>query len=99
MFNFAHAMALQTKPRTGAGRIFENPVLEALTKTHIAIPLALFWSAGALTLWYSMARLGIPLKAGEVILSGSLAALIPVQAGDVLRMSLGGIGSCGVRFG
>jgi sterol desaturase/sphingolipid hydroxylase (fatty acid hydroxylase superfamily) len=52
-------MALKTKPQTGAGRIFQNPVLEALTKTHISIPLALFWSAGAITLWYSMAGLGI----------------------------------------
>jgi len=33
-----------------------------------------------------------------VILSGSLAALIPVSKGDTLRMSLGGIGGCSVRF-
>ncbi len=54
---------------------------------------AMVWLANKL------GSLGIPLKAGEVILSGSLAALIPVKAGDTLRMSLGGIGSCGVRFG
>lgn len=46
----------------------------------------------------TLGKLGIPLKAGEVILSGSLAALIPVKAGDNLRMSIGGIGSCSVRF-
>lgn len=46
----------------------------------------------------TLGRLGIPLKAGEVILSGSLAALIPVQAGDSLRVSIGGIGGCSVRF-
>ena len=46
----------------------------------------------------TLGRLGIPLKAGEVILSGSLAALIPVKAGDSLRMAIGGIGGCGVRF-
>jgi len=33
-----------------------------------------------------------------VILSGSLAAMVPAQAGDNLRVSLGGIGSAGVRF-
>ncbi|MFT3885355.1 MAG: sterol desaturase family protein [Flavobacteriales bacterium] len=44
---------------TGSGRIFKNPVLEALTKTHIAIPLTLFWGAGLLTLWYSIAKLGL----------------------------------------
>ncbi len=43
----------------GAGRIFKNPFLEALTKTHIAIPLGLFWSAGIITLWYSIAKLGV----------------------------------------
>ena len=46
----------------------------------------------------TLGRLGIPLKAGEVILSGSLAALIPVVAGDSLRVSIGGIGGCSVRF-
>lgn len=46
----------------------------------------------------TLGRLGIPLKAGEVILSGSLAALIPVQAGDSLRVTIGGIGGCSVKF-
>jgi 2-oxopent-4-enoate/cis-2-oxohex-4-enoate hydratase len=38
---------------------------------------------------------GHRLKAGEVILSGSLAAG-PVKAGDSLRMAIGGIGGCSV---
>jgi 2-oxopent-4-enoate/cis-2-oxohex-4-enoate hydratase len=46
----------------------------------------------------TLGRLGIPLKAGEVILSGSLAAMFPVKAGDNLRMSIGGMGGCSVRF-
>lgn len=46
----------------------------------------------------TLGRLGIPLKAGEVVLSGSLAALIPVTTGDNLRATVGGIGSCSVRF-
>jgi 2-oxopent-4-enoate/cis-2-oxohex-4-enoate hydratase len=46
----------------------------------------------------TMGRLGIALRAGEVILSGSLAALIPVQAGDNLRVTIGGIGGCSTRF-
>ncbi|MBX2973291.1 MAG: sterol desaturase family protein [Flavobacteriales bacterium] len=33
--------------RTSSGRIFQNPVLEALTKTHIAIPLTIFFGIGA----------------------------------------------------
>ncbi|WP_254797711.1 2-oxopent-4-enoate hydratase [Geopseudomonas aromaticivorans] len=46
----------------------------------------------------TLGRLGVPLKAGEVILSGSLGPMIPVAAGDNLRVSIGGIGSCAVRF-
>lgn len=46
----------------------------------------------------TLGALGIGLKKGEVILSGSLAAMVPVQAGDQLRISIGGIGSAAVRF-
>lgn len=46
----------------------------------------------------TLGRLGMGLKAGEVILSGSLGAMVPVSAGDHLRVSIGGIGSCSVRF-
>ena len=53
---------------------------------------AVAWLANAL------GRFDIALKAGEVILSGSLAAMIPVQRGDRFRMQIGGIGECNVRF-
>lgn len=45
-----------------------------------------------------LGSLDIGLKAGEVILSGSLAAMVPVKAGDNLRVTIGGIGGCSVRF-
>lgn len=45
-----------------------------------------------------LGEFGIVLKAGEVILSGSLSIMFPIQAGDVLRMSLNGIGSVSCRF-
>jgi 2-oxopent-4-enoate/cis-2-oxohex-4-enoate hydratase len=45
-----------------------------------------------------LGELGIVLKAGEVILSGSLSIMFPVQAGDVLRMSLSGVGNVSCRF-
>jgi 2-oxopent-4-enoate/cis-2-oxohex-4-enoate hydratase len=41
---------------------------------------------------------GIRLLAGEVILSGSLVPLEPVEAGDDFRIVIGGIGSASVRF-
>lgn len=54
--------------------------------------IAVAWLANTL------GRLGMSLKAGEIILSGALSAMVPVAAGDQLRMSLAGIGSCSVRF-
>lgn len=46
----------------------------------------------------TMGALGIPLKAGEVILSGALAAMLPAKAGDNFRVSIGGLGGCTIRF-
>jgi 2-oxopent-4-enoate/cis-2-oxohex-4-enoate hydratase len=46
----------------------------------------------------TLGALGIPLRAGEVILSGSLGIMVPVKAGDSLRVTIGGIGGCSVRF-
>ena len=45
-----------------------------------------------------MGQFGIPLKAGEVILSGSLVPMEPVVAGDYMSVSIGGIGNASVRF-
>ena len=46
----------------------------------------------------TLGALGIPLKAGEVILSGALAAMFPAKSGDQFRVSIGGLGDCSVRF-
>jgi 2-oxopent-4-enoate/cis-2-oxohex-4-enoate hydratase len=46
----------------------------------------------------TLGRLGMPFRAGEVILSGSLAPLIPVGHGDRLVAHIGGIGSCSIAF-
>ena len=46
----------------------------------------------------TLGAFGIELKAGEVILSGSLVPLQSVQAGDSMQMEIGGIGQASVRF-
>jgi 2-oxopent-4-enoate/cis-2-oxohex-4-enoate hydratase len=46
----------------------------------------------------TLGRYGIPLKAGEVILSGSLVPLEPVSAGDEMKMSISGVGPAHVKF-
>lgn len=45
-----------------------------------------------------MGALGVALRRGEVVLSGSLVPLQPVQSGDEVRASVGGIGQVSVRF-
>lgn len=46
----------------------------------------------------TLGEFGIPFKAGEVILSGSLAPLIPVVAGDRMSLEIEGIGGCSCQF-
>jgi len=46
----------------------------------------------------TLGALGIPFLAGEVILSGSQSTLIPAKVGDTLKCTIGGLGSCTVRF-
>jgi 2-keto-4-pentenoate hydratase len=41
---------------------------------------------------------GIPLHAGEIVLSGSLVPLAPASAGDHFTMSIDGLGGAEVRF-
>ena len=46
----------------------------------------------------TLGELGIPFRAGEVILSGSQSPLVPVVDGDELVCTVGGLGSCRVTF-
>ncbi len=79
-----------------AGMVLEKNGEVVSTSTGAAVqgsPVnAVVWLANTL------GRLGIVLKAGEVILSGSQSPLVPVKAGDSLHCSVGGLGSASVRF-
>ncbi|MDB5980827.1 MAG: putative 2-oxopent-4-enoate hydratase, partial [Pseudomonas sp.] len=46
----------------------------------------------------TLGEFGIPFKAGEIILSGSLVPLEPVQAGDRMELSIAGFGTAAVSF-
>jgi 2-oxopent-4-enoate/cis-2-oxohex-4-enoate hydratase len=46
----------------------------------------------------TLGAFGIPFKAGEVILSGSLAPLVPALAGDHFAMAIDGLGTCSIQF-
>jgi 2-oxopent-4-enoate/cis-2-oxohex-4-enoate hydratase len=46
----------------------------------------------------TLAGLGVPLLAGEIVLSGSLVPLEPVVPGDHLRITVGGLGTVEAHF-
>ncbi|MGB0907006.1 MAG: fumarylacetoacetate hydrolase family protein [Maricaulaceae bacterium] len=69
------------------------PLSEGVGAATLGSPLAaVAWLANTL------GERGIPFKAGEIILSGSLVALEPVSAGDKMHVSIDGIGDCEVSF-
>jgi len=66
-------MATSVTRPDARGRIFKSDFLESLTRTHIAVPLTLFWTAGALTLWYSVTREGVSVPTAVIFfLCGAL---------------------------
>src|SRR5450631_3661687 len=79
-----------------AGMVLEKNGEVVSTSTGAAVQgspaNAVAWLANTL------GRLGIGLKAGEVILSGSQSPLVPVKAGDSLVCSVGGLGGTSVRL-
>lgn len=76
-------------------RIYKNDALhcEGLGSAVQGNPLtAVAWLANTL------GEFGIPFRAGEVILSGSLGPLIPVVAGDRMHLELEGVGTASCSF-
>ncbi len=90
------AVGLQGLDLSTCGMVLEKNGVIAGTGAGAAAlgsPVAcVAWLANAL------GRYGISLRAGEIILSGSLGPLLPVAAGDSLHLSIGGIGSASIRF-
>ena len=76
-------------------RVFKNGTLisEGLGSAVQGNPLtAVAWLANTL------GGFGIPFKAGEIILSGSLVPLEPAHAGDRFELTIDGLGSAQVSF-
>ncbi len=76
-------------------QVFKNAakISEGLGSAVQGNPLtAVAWLANTL------GQFGIPFKAGEIILSGSLVPLEPVTAGDCFSLTIDGLGSARVSF-
>ena len=71
------------------GELFSTGVGAAVQGSPVN---AVVWLANTL------GQFGLPFRAGEVILSGAQAALVPVTTGDELVCTIGGLGSCTARF-
>ncbi len=71
------------------GELFSTGVGAAVQGSPVN---AVVWLANTL------GELGIPFLAGEVILSGSQSALVPVVDGDELVCHVGGLGTCRANF-
>ena len=46
----------------------------------------------------TLCRLGSPLRPGEIVLSGALGPVLPVDAGDFFELEVAHVGRCSVRF-
>jgi 2-oxopent-4-enoate hydratase len=46
----------------------------------------------------TLCRLGSPLRPGDLVLSGALGPVLPVEAGDFFELEVAHVGRCGVRF-
>lgn len=76
-------------------RVFKNGALlsEGVGKEALGSPLnCVAWLAN------TFGAHGISLNPGDIILSGSLVPLEPVQAGDTMRVEIDGIGTASVAF-
>lgn len=63
---------MATRNISESGRIFKSPVLEALTRTHIAFPLTIFYGTGAFALYVALAWYAQPwLSSAALFLVGA----------------------------
>lgn len=68
-------------------------VSEGIGKNCLGSPVnAMLWLA------QQMVKMGRPMRAGEVILTGALGSMVTAQAGDDFRVTIEGLGEVSVKF-
>lgn len=92
----SHALDPRRIDLSTCGMVFEKNgdlVATSAGAATLGSPLnAVAWLANTL------GRFGQGLAAGDIVLSGGLAAMLPARVGDSFRVSIGGLGGCSVRF-
>jgi 4-hydroxysphinganine ceramide fatty acyl 2-hydroxylase len=59
---------LDRPDNNGSAQMFQNPILERISRTHISIPLILFFSISAVSLYYAITSTTISLGIGVLVL-------------------------------
>lgn len=74
MMNQRLADIAHPKPKhTGTKQLFDNPILEALSRTHISIPVTLWLTLSAFLGWYAFSYTNMaPVTIGGLFLTGFL---------------------------
>src|SRR5258707_15694271 len=68
------------KPQTkGTKRLFKNPVLEKLTRTHISVPLVIFFSYSSALLYWSITHTSLSILATVAMFMVGLIAFTWVE--------------------
>ncbi|KEO72909.1 sterol desaturase family protein [Anditalea andensis] len=70
---------LDRPDNNGSVRMFENPVLERMSRTHISIPITMFMVIGSISLYYAIVSTNIGLGLGLAISALGLLAFTLVE--------------------
>jgi 4-hydroxysphinganine ceramide fatty acyl 2-hydroxylase len=70
---------LDRPDNSGSAQMFQNPVLEKLSRTHISIPITLFFVISGVSLYHAVLKTEIPLGVGLLVLVGGLITFTFVE--------------------
>jgi sterol desaturase/sphingolipid hydroxylase (fatty acid hydroxylase superfamily) len=63
----------------GSAKMFSNPFLERLSRTHISVPISLFIAVSTVSLYYGITSTSLPLGLGLVVLLAGLFVFTLVE--------------------
>ncbi|MFC4870255.1 sterol desaturase family protein [Negadavirga shengliensis] len=70
---------LDRPDNNGTAKMFANPLLERLSRTHISIPIAMFLGVGAYSLYYGITTTFIPFWLAALLLIGGFLGFTFVE--------------------